>query len=74
MIRTAPAISSILRRLRTHGQLGPMQTIAYNTSKGCPDQLLPRRAAEWAKQHPGQCHCAGVLSFKDEPGILAGID
>lgn len=59
----------------TRGQLGPMQTIAYNTSKGALINFTKTLAAEWAKHGIRVNAIApGFFPSKMSQGILAVID
>ncbi len=59
----------------TRGQLGPMQTIAYNTSKGGLINFTKTLAAEWAKHGIRVNAIApGFFPSKMSQGILAVID
>jgi gluconate 5-dehydrogenase len=57
------------------GQMGPMQTIAYNTSKGGVINLTKALAAEWAKYNIRVNALApGFFPSKMSAGILQVID
>jgi NAD(P)-dependent dehydrogenase (short-subunit alcohol dehydrogenase family) len=59
----------------TRGQLGPMQTIAYNTSKGALINFTRALAAEWAKYGIRVNALApGFFPSKMSQGILAVLD
>jgi gluconate 5-dehydrogenase len=59
----------------TRGQLGPMQTIAYNTSKGALINFTRALAAEWARYGIRVNALApGFFPSKMSQGILSVID
>jgi gluconate 5-dehydrogenase len=69
------AIISVASVAGLRGQLGPMQTIAYNTSKGGLVNFTRALAAEWAKYNIRVNALApGFFPSKMSAGLLSVID
>ena len=69
------SIISVASVAGLRGQLGPMQTIAYNTSKGGLVNLTRALAAEWAKYNIRVNALApGFFPSKMSAGVLKVID